>query len=371
MPRPALPAQRMTMDVLGRVGGEFTPMKLALLSVLRPAAIPAALLLAVPMACSSGSGSGGGGDGSCGGTPAAEGAGWNLGRAPLDPSAAARAAVFMASCVPDDNPNITLLDYYASRGRDAAAELDEVACLAAKANGCQAVADCLGITATFEGSCSSPYACHGNVLQVCDDNLEFRADCTKLGGSARCDPSVGCVPCDGAQTAPSCDNETFTDHCEDGRAVRCDDGFVVRGLRCADLGLECQPDSFGDFVGCYGKGAECQTNWGGDGLLVGTGCAGSVLEACVGERSHSLDCGEIAAGFSCQSVAAGGETSYFCGLAAECDGAANPPADPTCDGNSVVLCNAGRIEKIDCLSLGFTGCAPQWGRCVPGPYAEI
>jgi hypothetical protein len=327
------------------------------------------LLIAVPLACGSGSGSGGG-SAVCGGSLPNEGAGWNLGRAPIDATAAARAAVFMASCVPDDNPNITLWDYYGARSRSAPAKLDQLACLAAKSNGCQAVTECVGVTATFKGSCASRFACQGDVLQVCDDSLEFRIDCAKFGG-ARCDPREGCVPCEGAATA-SCDAATFTAGCEDGRPVRCDkEGFVVRGLRCGDLGLECRPDSFGGRYGCYGAGAECRAGWSGDGLLIGTGCASSTLQACVGERSHEVDCGTIGAGFSCQAFSDAGASSYFCGVASECDGAANPPARPTCDATSVVLCNAGRIEKIDCLALGFTGCAPEWGRCVPGPYGEL
>lgn len=346
-------------------------MRSTLFRSLRIGVLPAALAIAAPTACSSGSGGGGGGSAVCAGSAASEGTGWNLGRSPVNSEAAARAAVLMASCVPDDNPNITLLDYYVSRSDDAAASLDRLACLASKTNGCQGVTECVGLTVSFKMQCADSFTCNGNVMQGCRDELQYSLDCSKVGGVAKCDPKAGCAPCEGTTTAPTCDNQTFKEECVDGRPVHCTDGFVVRGLRCADLGLECQPNSYGDYVGCYGGGAQCQTNTSGNGQLVGTGCNGNVLQGCVGEGGFDIDCGEVGAGFTCQTFASGTETSYFCGLAAECDGAANPAADPACDGNSVVLCNAGRIEKVDCLALGFTGCAAQWGRCVPGPYAQL
>jgi hypothetical protein len=323
-------------------------------------------------ACSSGEGSGGG---SCGSAPA-EGSGWNLGRPPLDPSASLRAAVFMGSCFPDDNPNTTLQDYYAKRSDDSAGRLDTVACLAAKANGCQAVTDCVGIHVTIQASCSPPVACDGNRMQVCSDGMKFDVDCTNSAMQRVC-AETGCSPCGGGELP--CDRATFVGHCEAGRPIRCRNGHATPGMRCADVGLECRPDPFGNPLGgtqynCYGAGASCPTTtaMAAPGLLTGTGCSGTRLEACVGGYSHGVECAEVGAGFTCQSFAStSGETSYFCGLAGECDAAAQGLIDPTCDGDSVVLCNAGRIEKVDCTALGFTGCAPQWGRCVPGPYSEI
>jgi hypothetical protein len=344
-------------------------MRSQLLRSLRLGVLTAAVAVTVPTACSSGGSSGGAAV--CSGSPASEGVGWNLGRAAIDPDAAARAAVFMASCVPDDNPNITLLDYYISRSDGAAASLDQLACLASKKNGCQAVNECLGLTVSIQPQCAESFTCNGNVLVGCSDDLVYHLDCSKAGGVAKCDPEAWCAPCEGTATTPTCDDQTFTDHCEDGRPVRCRYGYVTRGPRCADLGLECQPNSSGTYVGCYGSGAQCSANWGGNGLLAGIGCTGNVLNACVGDKSFDIECGQVGAGFTCQAFATDFETSYFCGVAAECDGAANPPEDPTCDGSSLVLCNAGRIEKVDCLALGFTGCAAEWGRCVPGPYAQL
>ena len=55
----------------------------------------------------------------------------------------------------------------------------------------------------------------------------------------------------------------------------------------------------------------------------------------------------------------------YCGTAAECS-----PKSPwnkvaaTCDATSVVMCNGGKISKLDCTTLGFTGC--NAGLCTPG-----
>ncbi|HZF51711.1 MAG TPA: hypothetical protein VE093_23815 [Polyangiaceae bacterium] len=76
---------------------------------------------------------------------------------------------------------------------------------------------------------------------------------------------------------------------------------------------------------------------------------------------------QVAKGFSCQSL----NTASFCGLAAECEPGSAYYA--TCEGTTVVFCNAGRIEKIDCTTLGFTGCHTMYGEgaCSPGLYDSL
>jgi hypothetical protein len=72
-----------------------------------------------------------------------------------------------------------------------------------------------------------------------------------------------------------------------------------------------------------------------------------------------VDCGKFGTGFSCQS----GSNTFFCGQANAC--VPGSASKPTCEGTSLVVCNAGRIDKIDCTSLGFTGCNAAAGACVP------
>jgi hypothetical protein len=77
-------------------------------------------------------------------------------------------------------------------------------------------------------------------------------------------------------------------------------------------------------------------------------------------REHVFDCGTLAEGFTCQSA----QGLAFCGLASEC-----PLVDTaaTCEGDNIVLCNAGRVDRIDCKALGFDGCDPDVGLCYPSP----
>jgi len=149
------------------------------------------------------------------------------------------------------------------------------------------------------------------------------------------------VACD-ASEAPSCTAK--------GEVQFCGDGFR-RKTPCESLGFSCVAGK------CVGEGAACTDT--SDRLSelvepVGTGCPGSTLQACLGGQTTSVDCATQGPGFSCQAV--GG--SYFCGLAAEClpsDNFGQKDA-PTCDGTVLSFCSAGRLEHLDCTTLGFTGC---------------
>jgi hypothetical protein len=99
----------------------------------------------------------------------------------------------------------------------------------------------------------------------------------------------------------------------------------------------------------------------------GVSCSGATLSACVGGKLATVDCSSRGPGFACQHVA----DDYFCGLAAECDPANDrgPSTAASCNGTSLEFCNAGRLEHVDCLSLGFTGCdLSEKGHfgCIPG-----
>jgi hypothetical protein len=142
----------------------------------------------------------------------------------------------------------------------------------------------------------------------------------------------------------------------------CDRSAVFHGPDCAALGLACATGV------CVGTGAACTgdtTPGAGDVVYHGLSCDNGSLVACVNGHEQRLGCSSIAPGFSCQSY----NGVSFCGIASEC-----VPAEPgsgagsrgTCDGNSVVFCNAGRIERIDCVSLGFERCDVTNGYgCLP------
>ena len=93
---------------------------------------------------------------------------------------------------------------------------------------------------------------------------------------------------------------------------------------------------------------------------------------CLGGRLTSVDCATQGPGFTCQSR----DGSFFCGLAADCVPSNNYSSTTTasCDGSTLSFCNAGRVERVDCAELGFSGCdidkkVDHYG-CIPGPVIQ-
>ncbi|MBX3227460.1 MAG: hypothetical protein KIT84_13985 [Labilithrix sp.] len=69
----------------------------------------------------------------------------------------------------------------------------------------------------------------------------------------------------------------------------------------------------------------------------------------------TFDCERHVVGSRCRVIDdAGTDTSAACTLGAEC--VTSTIGERTCEGTSVVLCNRGRIDRIDCAALGFTAC---------------
>ncbi len=83
-----------------------------------------------------------------------------------------------------------------------------------------------------------------------------------------------------------------------------------------------------------------------------------LAERCWGDASTQYFCSQTLAGSDC----AFGQ----CRLGNDCtpgkflDGLA-------CDGTALRVCVAGKIEKVDCTALGFTGCDPFTRGCTPNP----
>jgi hypothetical protein len=278
----------------------------------------------------------------------------------LDPDLVARAAAVIGSCMPDDgvarNATHIWLEHMA------AARLyfrfgEQLDCFANAACGCDALEQCLSwVPSLAPAECTSE--CNGDVFSGCGDGAKVVMDCGRLGLS--CDPGANCaedaaVACDGSE-APTCTAA--------GEVQFCDDDFVRR-TPCEALGFTCQAGK------CEGEGEACAgTSSSSEELVqpVGTGCSGGKLQACLGGKTTSIDCATQGPGFSCQSVG----DSFFCGLAAECVPADNYFAaqTATCDGTVLTFCNAGRLEHLDCTTLGFTGCEvdskiDHYG-CTPG-----
>jgi len=285
---------------------------------------------------------------------------------PKDPAAALKAAILVGSCIPDDHVDSWLRDFYTERGGsdDKLDVRSYTQCLASKSNGCKAVEECLGLKVDLSGPCMP--TCTGNVLKVCDDQLAFMADCSVVGRECS-EEAANCVD-KSIPAGPACTYDTFTEVCQGGAPRVCGgDDTEKSGPVCADYGLECKELQFGG-VGCVGTGATCQSETGGALTIdyrTGLACDGPDLRACVNGGEQAVDCGTFATGFTCQTSG----PSTFCGLGGECDPYSG--TDPTCEGDAIVVCNAGRIEKVDCKSLGFTGCNAGWGRCSPSLYDQV
>ena len=157
------------------------------------------------------------------------------------------------------------------------------------------------------------------------------------------------------------------DLCRAGeRPLFCDEsGATVQGPDCQALGLGCEAVN----GKCQGTGAACVNKESSDFDSVNfeaVSCSAGKLEACVNGKTQTVDCATLGPGFTCQS--AGGKP--FCGLASDClpagDGTGSMTNPVSCDGTKVTFCSAGRLETLDCLSLGFTGCSVDNGYgCTP------
>jgi hypothetical protein len=278
----------------------------------------------------------------------------------LDPDVLARAAAVVGSCIPDDGVARSGGHIWAEHlgaplfHYRLGAQLD---CLANAACGCAAVEQCLGVTYGVAPEAGCATQCDGDLLTGCEDGQQLTVNCGHLGQS--CDTSLNCV----SEPAQACDGTNGPTCTAEGEVLYCSRG-ILRKTPCQSLGFSCLNGE------CVGEGSACADSPDAAQLeIVGTGCSGDTLQACLGRHTTTLDCTTQGPGFGCQ--AAGGV--FFCGLAADCTppNESGLPATPaSCDGSVLSFCNAGRLEHVDCTSLGFSGCEidtsiPHYG-CTPG-----
>lgn len=269
------------------------------------------------------------------------------------------AGVIIGSCWPDDgiNRNLTQL-LNPERFPVSLVDLAPLAhCIATAGGGCSALTVCTGyLPSAYEGDLSTE--CEGNLVRWREDGYELTLDCASVDLECRVDG--GCV----RPGATPCERNAFVARCDDGHPVGCDDGFEVVGPSCSELGLSCT-DGY-----CKGNGASCTGGYGyneADVDFEGLGCNGAVLDACVNGRQTTLDCATVDPAYTCQEY----EGTFFCGLGSECLPGETPHgygSSISCEGNEVVFCEAGLSRRLDCTTLGFTGCAalgnPRSG-CTP------
>ncbi|WP_394835620.1 hypothetical protein LVJ94_01660 [Pendulispora rubella] len=281
---------------------------------------------------------------------------------PADPGQAARAAVLLGSCVPDDGVHRYLSDIYYAHIEDPFGRTlfkDNVACLATKNNGCQAVSECTGIVIDIANDCQP--GCDGQRATNCDDQLRVRVDCARYGMECRFQDRAAACALPGAKSCSELDGGE-NPACVDGRPRDCDSYVEEFGPKCADFALTCSNRR------CAGTEGACEYGFLSDPqrfeYTEGVECTNGMLKTCVNGGLATIACSSLSPDFTCQQrVLDGGKTIAYCGLGAACD--APRRQNLTCEGDSVVVCNAGRIDKVDCKSLGFTGCDARLGGCVP------
>jgi hypothetical protein len=228
-------------------------------------------------------------------------------------------------------------------------------CLATKTIGCKALTECMGFAYSTDGPCDA--GCTGTLYQECSQSLRIKVECAVLG--LQCGPKLYCS----APGTQVCNPATYQDTCDNGVPVGCEDELVVRGPRCSDYGAACEAGR------CKGTGGACTGTTIGETsavVLEGQRCEGGKLVACANGGLATIDCATVGKGFSCfDSPDGGANATAYCGTATECSPkSAWTKVAATCEGTSVVFCNGGKVQKLDCTTLGFTGC--DKGVCRPG-----
>jgi hypothetical protein len=322
-----------------------------------------------------GSKSGGGGALSSGGTAGSSSAAGAGAAGVLDPDVAARAGAVIGSCHPDNGVNreVSRLWQRSTASPSSISLGIQAECIAARGGGCDALEQCLGWTLESTPGCAQGSACVGSTFTLCTASIgtTYTIDCGTMGLDCNPDASIDNVPgagraCRRGQAVP-CEGATFAPSCN-GSVPVFSDGSLVEGTDCAVRGAACSDGL------CTGTGDACSVS--PSDPTAGVSCNGNVLESCQNGQRATLDCTTFRAGFGCRTI---GDVA-FCGLAADCvpggltmgDVPQDGDPSPSCDGTTIVFCNAGRVERVDCTSLGFSGCDVEaaWG-CVPTPFTEL
>jgi hypothetical protein len=305
---------------------------------------------------------------------------------PKDPEAVVKAGIFTQSCIKgmyyaQPRVNRAIFEMYNTVKRDPTirAFFERSGCFKNKANGCDAVVECLGYkhdvyevnepldTLEHESTCidgirhtTGPLYFNGPKEPT--KNIWF--NCKALG--LECYEDREGDPCSTVR-AP-CDPAVDTQKCDGNRPYLCSKSYNFGKYYnfeqpdCSDFGMSCINQYY-----CAPQGPACTPppSYSHDGQFFSYGVGGiacdspTKLRVCMDGYEATVDCPSLADGLTCIPGA-----KPRCGFADECD----LDGLTYCEGDSVVLCDAGKVRKVDCKSLGFTGCNPNWGVCSPGIY---
>lgn len=300
---------------------------------------------------------------------------------PKDPDAVVNAVIAHASCYESPyfrsvNRMIDLIYSARSANELTAALADRTACFKDMANGCETYRTCMGITTSASvpadvGPCKDGIAYSELYLPI-GLGRHLWTNCAALG--YECEPGQY-FPEHGNCVYPNkkaCDiNAEPWKACIDGDYYRCwsDETSPTKGSaydypRCSDYGFECTTEANYYFHYCKGTGPACSYSVDPmTGSLIfdyrqGLSCESeTVLRTCVGGGEHVIDCTSLSPTFKCLNPE--GDQPARCGFAREC----SLEDEPMCDDTTLVVCDAGRVRKIDCRSLGFTSCNAERRNC--------
>ena len=241
--------------------------------------------------------------------------------------------------------------------------VEAIACKLA-ADDCAAVRACTPTLAGFVADCEDAAGmgvCAGDTWVYCDDlGAPLAAlDCAAAGLSCNVDIWAGCgsEPCEFAATEASCDGDTLVECNAAGFLDRIDCKTAYNLVRVHGMdgdevfsiaGETCGYDEMRGANGCVGTGEVCD--------FFSQGCDGDALETCAGGKLGRRDCAaQEPAGQGCGYMQAGpfaGAAS--CGLVAP---ACDLGADESCEAGVIDFCDWDSPGSVDCLAVGYGGCA--------------
>jgi hypothetical protein len=209
------------------------------------------------------------------------------------------------------------------------------------------------------GDCTVARACIGYKMETCSATLdECRGDTYYS-----CDGTLATeIDCRGGAWF------TSDSTCVTGASIACGLGTCTStgstttscdGTRV----VACQPDGVREPFDCSQYFGETCSMVGSDASCTGTGaactggghCDGNTMVRCDGGHEQRVDCAAVLDGGTCLPVGSGGVSCDF--------GSACGATTATCNGNVASLCILGVTIDVDCIASGFAGCTA--GSCIP------
>lgn len=245
--------------------------------------------------------------------------------------------------------------------------------LGVEALSCKLAADdCAGVRACtpaldgFAAACKDAAGtgvCAGDTWVYCDDlGAPLAAlDCAAAGQACNVDIWAGCgsEPCEFATTEATCEGDTLIECNAAGFLDRIDcktayNLVSVHGMEGDEVfsiaGETCGYDEMRGANGCVGTGDACG--------FFSQACDGDTLETCAGGKLGRRDCAaQEPAGQGCGFMqAAPFAGAAACGLVAP---ACDLGADESCEAGVIGFCDWDAPGSVDCVAVGYGGCATR------------